>query len=79
MKSAALHLHSLTDGTYRLVVTLWEDGQGSRVLLQEESHPMPEVPMSAAWTVAAQMAQDALSALEPAPGLWQAASWNHTG
>lgn len=78
MVSAALHLHQLKDGTYRLVVTLWEDGQGSRVLLQEESRPMPEVAMSEAWAVAAQMAQDALRATEPATGLWAAAAGWHS-
>ena len=72
MVSTTMSLHQLTDGTYRVVVMVFEDGQGSRVILQEESHPLPEVPMSSAWGVAAQMAQEAIAALEPSTGLWAA-------
>lgn len=79
MVSAALHLHQRTDGSYQAVVTLTEDGQGVRVLLSEESRAMPEVTMSEAWAVAAQMAQDALRAVEPSAGLWAAAGGFRTG
>ena len=73
MISAALHLHQRTDGSFQAVVTLTEDGQGIRLLLSEESRRMPEVTLSEAWGVAAQMAQDSLRAVEPSPGLWAAA------
>lgn len=81
MVSAALHLHQRTDGSYQAVVTLTEDGAGEvRLLLNEESRPMPEVTMAEAWTVAAQMAQDAILAVQPSEGLWSAASgWSHSG
>lgn len=70
MRSVTATLHAHTDGVYALSVTVWEDGQGLRSLISEESQPMPEVTMPDAWTVAAQMTEDALRALEPAPGLW---------
>lgn len=79
MVSAALHLHQRTDGTYQAVVTLTADGEPIRVLLSEESHPLPSVSLADAWTVAAQMAQEALLAVQPSPGLWGAASWGRTG
>ena len=79
MVSTSMSLHQLTDGTYRVCVMVFEDGQDSRVILQEESHPMPEVSMSSAWGVAAQMAQEAIAALEPSTGLWAAADGFHSG
>lgn len=73
MKTVAMSLHCRTDGTYRLSLTVWEDGEGIREVLAEESNPMPEVAVSDAWGVASQMAQEALRALEPSPSLWGAA------
>jgi hypothetical protein len=72
MRSVTATLHAHTDGVYALSVTVWEDGQGLRSLLSEESRPMPEVTVPDAWAVAAQMTEDALRALEPAPALWGA-------
>lgn len=78
MVSATMVLHQHADGEYRLHVSVHEDGRPIRVLLDESSHPMLEVLLSDAWTVAAQMAQDALRAVEPSAGLWAAASWSRT-
>lgn len=78
MVTASMHLHQHADGHYALSVQTWEDGQGVRTLLSEESRPMPEVTMSEAWTVASQMAQDAIRAVEPSAGLWAATSWSRT-
>lgn len=73
MRSVALHLHCRTDGSYQLVLTSWEDGEGVRLLQSEESRPLPGVAPSEAFSVAAQMATETLRALEPSPGLWAAA------
>lgn len=79
MITATMSLHSHSDGTYTVHLSLNRDGEGIRTILDESSNPMPHVPLSDAWTVASQMAVDALRAVEPGPGLWQASSWSRTG
>lgn len=79
MKTATLSLHQHTDGTYVLHLSTFEDGEGVRTLLNEESRPMPEVTLSEAWRVAAEMARECLESHEPAATLWAGGPWSHTG
>ena len=80
MRSVSFTLHQRTDGSYRAIVTDWLDGQNRDTLLDEESQPIPEVLLSDAWTVAAQMVVEALQAREESEGLWKTApAWDRTG
>ena len=73
MRSIAVHLHHRADSTYQVVVTIFEPKQGVTTILSEESHALPYVLESDALAVASQMAVEAIRALEPSPGLWEAA------
>jgi len=69
MRTVSMHLHQYDDGHFRLVTSLWEDGQPCSTLVDEESVPMPLLNVSEVWAAAADMATQALEARWPEPGL----------